>query len=225
MGAMSKASAELYAEVSDAVLLEVEQIGVDGINAAGIVARFVGREVSERTLFRWVEKILASGQPGQHLAKRVKAAAAERSARVPDPAEAAEEVATEARELMPARVSPDDIVAAAAPADAPGRPKIRVIEMLADVIADAQLVVAHAKIDGKPRNPRLLLQAGESLRRAAETALKVTAAMNDIDKMEQFHEDLLNSVESVARKHGHEIGEEMFLALRRVHERWAARGP
>ena len=223
---MSKASAALHAEVRNAIMAEVEQLGADGINAAGIVARFVGRGVSERQLYRWINQIISSGQPGQRLAKRVRAAAAERSARVPDPAEAAAEVAAEARELMPARVSPDDIVAAAAPADAPGRPKIRVIEMLAEVIADAQLVVAHAKhADGKPKMPRLLLQAGESLRRAAETALKVTAAMNDIDKMEQFHEDLLNSVESVARRHGHEIGEEMFLALRRVHERWAARGP
>ena len=123
MGAMSKASAELYAEVSDAVLVEVEQIGVDGINAAGIVARFVGRGVSERQLYRWINQIIGSGQPGQHLAKRVKAAAAERSARVPDPAEAAAAVAAEARELLPARVSPDDIVAACAPAEA-ARPKI-----------------------------------------------------------------------------------------------------
>ena len=126
--------------------------------------------------------------------------------------------------MMPVRVSVDDIAAACMSVE-PARPKIRVIEMLADVIADAQLVVAHAKVDGKPRNPRLLLQAGESLRRAAETALKVTATMNDIDKMEQFHDDLLNSVEFVARKHGHKIGEEMFLALRHVHERWSARGP
>ena len=225
MGAMSKASAEFYAEVSDAVLVEVEQIGVDGINAAGIVARFVGRGVSERQLYRWINQIMSSGQPGQHIARKIKQAAAERSARVPDPAEAAAAVAAEARELLPARVSPDDIVAACTPAEA-ARPEYSVIEMLAGVIEDAQLVVAHAKHDdGKPKMPRLLLQAGESLRRAAETALKVTAAMNDIDKMEQFHEDLFNSVESIARKHGHEIGEEMFLALRRVHERWAARGP
>ena len=224
MGAMSKASAALHAEVRNAVMVEVEQLGADGINAAGIVARFVGRGVSERTLFRWIEQIIGSGQPGQHLAGQVKRAAAERSARVPEPAAAAADVAAEARKLLPARVTVNDVAAACMPAEA-ARPKIRVIEMLAGVIADAQLVVAHAKVDGKPRNPRLLLQAGESLRRAAETALKVTAAMNDIDKMEQFHEDLLNSVESVARKHGHEIGEEMFLALRRVHERWAARGP
>ena len=224
MGAMSKASAELYAEVSDAVLVEVEQIGVDGINAAGIVARFVGRGVSERQLYRWINQIMSSGQPGQHIARQVKRAAAERSARAPDPAEAAAQIAADVKELLPVRVSVDDFAAACAPVE-PARPKIRVIEMLAGVIEDAQLVVAHAKVDGKPRNPRLLLQAGESLRRAAETALKVTAAMNDIDKMEQFHEDLFNSVESIARKHGHEIGEEMFLALRRVHERRAARGP
>ena len=59
MGAMSKASAELYAEVSDAVLVEVEQIGVDGINAAGIVGS-EGPSVRKRTLAyctqycRWV---------------------------------------------------------------------------------------------------------------------------------------------------------------------------
>ena len=73
MGAMSKASAELYAEVSDAVLVEVEQIGVDGINAAGIVARFVGRGVSERQLYRWINQIMSSGQPGQHIARKIKA--------------------------------------------------------------------------------------------------------------------------------------------------------
>ena len=139
MGAMSKASAALHAEVRNAIMAEVEQIGADGINAAGIVARFVGRGVSERQLYRWINQIMSSGQPGQHIARKIKQAAAERSARVPDPAEAAAEVAAEARELLPARVSPDDIVAACTPAEA-ARPKIRVIEMLAGVIEDAATV-------------------------------------------------------------------------------------
>ena len=222
MGAMSAASAALYAELHGALMAEIERTGPEGVNKAAVVARFAGRGVSDRTLFRWASEVMESGEPGQALARQVKRAAADRAARVPDTAEAAAEVAAEAKALLPVRATVDDVAAAGAPA---GPRAIPVLQMLAGVIADAQLVVAHAKhADGKPKMPKLLLQAGESLRRAAETALKITKSMHEIDELKRFHGELISAVEEVARKHRREIGEELLMTLRRVNAKWAGEG-
>lgn len=106
MGSMPVASAALHAELHDALMAEVSRVGPEGVNKAGVVAKFSGRGVSERTLFRWCAEVMDGGEPGQTLARKVKSAAAERAARLPDPAEAAVEVAAEARAMLPAPWAP-----------------------------------------------------------------------------------------------------------------------
>jgi hypothetical protein len=73
MGVMTQAAALLKAEVQDAVIAEVGRVGPGGFSKDAIVKRFADRSAGRTTLYRWVDACLASGEPGQRLAKQVTA--------------------------------------------------------------------------------------------------------------------------------------------------------
>lgn len=111
MGVMTQAAAMLRAEVEDAVIAEVGRIGPSGFSKDAIVRRFVDRGAGRTTLYRWVDACLASGEPGQRLARQVKVAAERRAKR---PAKPAEDAAREMAEALPAVITVGDTAGSSA---------------------------------------------------------------------------------------------------------------
>ncbi len=175
---------ELRAEVEAAVLAEIERVGPDALSKNAVAKRFHGRGVSAATVWRWVDAVVKSGRAGQHLARKVKKAAAARAARSPNPAaDAAAEVATK----LPALVSPDDIVGAGG--------AINAIGQLQDCIRAAQQVMGHARTpEGGVRMAKTLLAASEHLRRCMETTARLAEAMRNVAEVDRFHEAILAEV-------------------------------
>lgn len=205
MGAMGAGAKALFGEIEVAVIAEIERVGPAELDRAAIVKRFAGRGAGRSTMFAWIDRILASGRPGQAIARTVKAAAAARAARSPDPAS---DAAADAVALLPVRASVDDVA---------GGGGLRILDKLTAIVADAELVVRHAKTeDGKPRNAKLLLAAGDALRRAAETILKVTQAMHEIDAVERFHNEIFDAL----RQESPELAERVVRRLQRLAEKW-----
>lgn len=207
MGAMSAGAKALLAEVEAALVAEIERVGPADLDRGALVRRFAGRGASRSTLFVWVDRVLASGRPGQAITRTIKARAAERAARSPDPAG---DAAQEAAALLPVRVTPDE---------AAGGGGLRILDKLAAIVADAELVVRHAKKeDGTPRNAKLLLAAGDALRRATETILKVTEAMHQIDAVERFHSEIIDAL----RQESPDLAERVVRRLMQINARWGA---
>jgi hypothetical protein len=68
-----------------AIKAEVARVG-PAFDRAGLVAKFLGRAWIGATLSRWISAEVESGRPGQAMVKKVKASAARRAKRSPDPA-------------------------------------------------------------------------------------------------------------------------------------------
>jgi hypothetical protein len=204
MGLTAEAAA-LRVELEAAVMAEVERVGPDAFRRRAVVAPFVTRGVPQTTAYRWVNEVLGSGRPGQHIARRVKASAAERAARASDPAaDAAAEVAAK----LPVRARVEDVM---------GGASIPIVEKLRVAMTDVERVIAHAKTeDGKVRNARLLLQATENLRRCLETGLRIAEAMRDLDQVDRFHAAIVEEIEKIDPV----LAERVVLRLGQISEQW-----
>ena len=207
MGAMGVGAKALFSEIEVAVIAEIGRVGPAELDRAALVRGFAGRGAGRSTMFAWIDRILASGRPGQAITRTIKAAAAERAARSPAPAA---DAAAQAAALLPVRVTPDE---------AAGGGGLRILDKLAAVVADAEAVVRHAKReDGSPRNAKLLLAAGDALRRAMETCLKVTNAMHEIDAVDRFHGEIIDAL----RQESPELAARVVHRLMQINARWGA---
>ena len=200
---MAVAHSRLREEVEAAVLEEFERVGLDRFRPAVLVRRFMERGAGRSTLFRWIDELIDSGRAGQHLAQMVRAAAAERAARVPDPAVS-----------VTAVVRPEEV--------AGGDGTIAVIQKLQACIRVAESVMQHSQdAEGKPRNVKALLTASEHLRRNLETAVKLQDALRNLQQVERFHAQVLEVVEAVARQHP-EAAEAIVARLSALATEWGA---
>jgi hypothetical protein len=212
MTAPSKEGTALRAEVELAVLAGAEKLGVEGIDAAGIVRQFSGRGVADSTLFRWCREIIQSGKPGQHAVRLVKQAAADRAARVAADPAAAAEARAELAERLPAVVKVDEVVGGAA-----GGKVVGVIERLQAIMTDIEMLIRHAKTDdGKVRNSRLLGASLEQMRRCLETGVKLHQAMRGVDEVDRLQEAILDEIGKCDR----ELQVRVLVRLRAVAENW-----
>lgn len=185
------ATAEVKAEVEQAVLAAVEHAGSRHIDKTAIVRAFQDR-ASRSALFRWIGEALDGGKPGAALGRKVRAAAEERASAagvpVPDAAgtDAVAEAALAAAQLpVPVRV--EDIAGGAGALD--------VISRLNACIAAAERVMRFAAHpDGAVRAPKLTLQAAETLRRSLDTSVKLYQAMRDVQAVDRFHQAVLAEV-------------------------------
>jgi hypothetical protein len=197
----------MRAELETAVLEAVEKMGPDGLNKLAIAKPFMARGGKQSTLYRWIDAVLESGKPGQHVARKIKEAVEERAARVPDPVA---EVAAEVAVRLPAIV-PIEVVGG-------GGKTVNVLERLQRVMADIELLVGHAKTDdGKVRNSRLLLQSSAELRKCLETSVKFYQAMRDVDQVNQLHAAILAEI----RKASPEMAEAILRRIDAIAASWA----
>jgi hypothetical protein len=192
----------LRREVEEALLSELDRVGPEALNRARVLRRFEGRGACRASLFRWARDLFASGRAAAHIEHLVKRAGEERASRNEDPAIDAGQAALAA--VLPRAVSPDDVVGLSAGIDAIGHVR-RCIQTALDV-------AEHARgPDGRVRNPRLLLQATDSLRRCLETATRLQQALRDLQSVEAFHQGIIEEiakespevVERIIRRLGH----------------------
>jgi hypothetical protein len=201
----TNADPSLRREVEAAVAKAVKTIGIGGFRKESVVQKFLGRGASASSLYRWIDATIASGKPGQAAVKAVKRAAKVRAARTPDPVG---EIVAEVREHLPAVVRVEEIA---------GTPTVRIIEELAIVVADLKALVRHAKgSDGSVRNARLLLQASDRVRACMETAMKIQAAMHDVDQVDRLHDAIIAEIAKCDR----ELAERVIRALRAISSKW-----
>lgn len=196
----------LRAEVEAAVLAAVERVGPDGLSKSDIVKPFLGRGAARSTLFRWVDAVLASGKPGQVVTKQVKAAAAARAARTPDPVA---DVVEEVRALLPVAPRIEDAI---------GESKtINALAKLHGIILDLDKLIAYAKKeDGSVRNARLLGSSIEGMRRCLETAMKFHAAMRDAAAVDALQNAILDEI----GKCDAELAERVYRRIDAIAENW-----
>lgn len=176
--------ADLRAEVETAVLAEIERAGPAAFSKSSIVKRFLDRGTSRSTLFKWVGEILASGKPGQHLARIVKEAAAERAQQTPAPMK---EIVGEIEARLPValRLEEASLIGGS----------LRVLEDLAEAVTNFKLLIRHAKTEhGGVRNARLLLSASDKLRSAVETAVRLHQAMRQVDQIDRLHRAIIRRI-------------------------------
>ncbi len=173
----------LRREVETALLSELEQVGPDALNRARVLRRFEGRGTCRASLFRWAQDLFDSGRAAAAIEQVVRRAGEEEALRSEDPAADAGRAITA---MLPRPVTPDDII---------GRGALDAIAYIRQCIQTALDVAEHARgPDGRPRNPRLLLQATDSLRKTLETATRLQHAMRDLQSIEEFHRHVLAEV-------------------------------
>ena len=204
---MAEHDPTLREEIEAAVLAELARVGPAAFSKSDMMRRFEGR-ASRATLFRHIEKPLVSGRGVQHVARKVKEAAAARS-KLPDPPAAA--VAAAAAKL-PAVVRVEDIASSGG--------MIPVIEKLLACVVIADQLIAHARTDdGKVRSARLLLAGSEHMRRNLETAVRLQESMRQADDMEKFHRRILGVVRAVSIEHP-EAAQAIITALGQLAADW-----
>lgn len=219
MGATPHRAAELRRKVEAAVLKAVERVGPERFDRAAVVRPFLGRGVHRATLFRWVASVLASGKPAVHVTRLVVRAAEARSARQPDPAAAAAEIAAEMGKAIPALLPPVALIAGGA------KGTLDLLSKLDKCFETAEQVAQHARnADGTVRLPMLLLHASEHCRRVVETAVRANDTIRGLAQMERFAAEILSIIEDVAK----EVPEAAALILRRTQAaaaRWCPDHP
>jgi hypothetical protein len=207
MGAKSPAAAAMYVELEAEMLKEAERLGADGFDRESVIRWFVERGLARSTAYRWTAEIVRSGRLGQHVARQVRAAAAERAARSENPsADAARAVAAK----LPVRASISDLT---------GTPAVKVMEKLASAIEDIDRVRAYAKTpDGQNvRNSKLLLQSVEALRRCLDTGARIAESLHQVDQVKYFHSLIL---EEIARE-SPQVAERILARVGQIAESWA----
>ena len=210
MGSMSPAKAAVYAELHDALVAEVERIGPEGVNRAAVAARFIDRDVSERTLFRWCAEIMDGPAPARHIEAKVQEAVAARAA-APDPAA---DLERDVSAVLPAK--PVDVAATMSVGDATA---LDFLGLLKECLADAEKLKAHALTDeGKIRNAKLLLQSSEHVRRTLETAARLQDSLIEVARVGQFH----RAIFEMLREESPAFAERVVIRLRQLNVQWGS---
>lgn len=205
MAVMTKEAMALRSEVEAAILTEVESVGAERFSKAAIVRPFLGK-CSQATLYRWISEFMASGNPGQHVVRKVREAAAARAVLTPDPVA---DVVEAIRVRLPEVVRVEDLDAGGATSG--------VVPRLQQVIANVEMLVRHAKSDdGKIRNARLLLAALAEMRKCLETSVKFYEAMREVNQVDALHSAIL---EEIARE-SPEAAERILHRIDVIAARW-----
>jgi hypothetical protein len=195
----------LRARVEAAVLAEVSRVGVAAFNRATVVRPFLVEGGKQATLYRWIDQILASGSPDEHLAKVIEGAAADRIAKESVPGAG---MAAEVRTRLPATVKIEHIATVGV---------VPVIDRLNTCLAASEQLMAHARTEeGKVRNARLLLAASEHLRRCIDTAARITDTLMRADKVERYHAAI---IEEIAAENP-STAERILLRISRLTAAW-----
>lgn len=164
-------------------------------------------EVPRSTWHRWVKRVRDSGIPGKKAALRAKKKAAQR-ARQPD---SQKPVAMAAKDQLPEVVRPGDITG--------GTGLVSVVDRIQSCIQHAEKVVALCEMDdGKIRNPKLYLIASRHILEAMKVAANITRQLMEAQRLEQFHETILNRL----KERDPVLIEQILDDLEQLNREWGA---
>lgn len=148
-------------------------------------------EVPRSTFYRWVRAIEATGAPIQKAMRKAKKRVKTKSKKhnTTDKKELSKIIAKEAIEVMPIVPDAKTIIG------------VSLEEMnlkLADCIREMDAVIGHSKTaDGKIKNPRLLVQGVEVMRRIIDSSNKLIASSWERKRMQQYLDILFSLLEEV----------------------------
>jgi hypothetical protein len=191
---MPRPSHPLRFEFETALLAYIQSKGED-FERSALVQSYVDRGVSQSTVYRWVDTVLANMAVSPSKAS----ATPQRTLGAP---------AVDDHPLVVEKLPPLPEV------DGVGSDNlIPVMDLLRDCVEQARNLMEHARNpDGTIRNARLLLHGSQYLVRAAETGAKLNATIGAQQEMEQFQAVLMEEVSTEVP----EVQQRILIRLRRV---------
>jgi hypothetical protein len=206
MGQMTAAAAAMRSKFEAEVLAEVARVGVDAFRPDALVKRYVTKGGGKATLYRWAKAVLTSGRAEAHVERIAAQVMAARAEVDPEPAVGAAVDATKAV------IAGEHVVRGTGGAGA-----MALLEKLHDCIKTAEDVLAHAKTpEGKVRNSKLMLQAGENLRRCIETGARVAEMLVNAAEVERYHAVIFDCLKDESPA----LAERIVLRLQRVNSQY-----
>ncbi len=200
--------AALQRRVIEAAAQELLRVGPDKFRVVTIADCFAN-EVPRASVYRWVGAARASGRLGAGVAAEVRRRVVRRTKKRIKKVDAAAEIA----EVLPPPLKPEDLV--------PTRGG-SITDHLRECVSIAHQVMDHAKqIDGKPRNPKMLLAASEHLRRCVETIQRLHEGIYAVQRIEEFNRQVIVEV----RKESPMCAERILAALERLCREYGAVDP
>lgn len=237
------AGPSLRNEAVDFIQAEIERVGTDKLDRGAIVKRFMEKGASRARVYDWLKtEIAAAKEPSparddlaDDVARAEAVIAASKRAAViremPDK-EAMAGMEREAREAIGSirsRSVPDSplptvesstgtgmIPVPAVVAPRPGGVGIVLakLERAIDTV-DQCITFAYGK-NGELRNPRMALMAADGLRRCLETALKLHEAVDNVQAVQRFMDEVMAEVRGVSPEMANAVVER----LQAVAGRW-----
>lgn len=173
------------------LLAELRRVGPERLQRRPIVERHAASTgLPPSTLYRWAAEFIDSGRAGRRLAAEITAAAEARAASTPEPARAA---AVEAVATLPVAPSPDAVMRAAA---GTGLPFLKQLQKLIAVAEEIE--TASRAPDGKPRNPKAILQSVSVRLRGLEVGLRAQQALAELAEVDRFHALVIEEISKEA---------------------------
>lgn len=241
------AGPSLRNEAVDHIQSEIERVGVDQLDRGAIVKAYMAKGASRARIYDWlkVEIEAARNPPAAHGDIEAEVAAAEQAmdrASVIRALPSKDQVTALRREASAAIKSahssapvPDSpLVIVESPPDSGARTGITPIPIVAAVaprgiglvmnkieraidVVDQCISYSYGA-DGKLRNPRMALAASDGLRRCLETALKLHEAVDNVQALQRFMDEIMAALRDASP----EVAAVVVERLQSVTGRWAA---
>lgn len=229
-------------EAIDFIHAEIERVGLEKVDRAAIVRMFVAKGASRARIYDWLKTEIAAVRnppparpdPMEEEVARAEAVfAAERRAAainaLPSRADL-EQLEQEARQAVRSANVPDSppVILSSptrtgmAPVPAVAAPTPRgmgnVMAKLERAIETVDQCISHSYGEnGKLRNPRMALVAADGLRRCLETALKLHEAVDNVQAVQRFMDEIMGELRAVAP----DVASAVVERLQGVTARWA----
>ena len=189
---------DLHADFTDALFKAVVAQG-PAYRKSALVRDFVSRGASRATVYRWHDAWLATGAGREALERH-----AGTFGKPPPTLE--EKIETVKGELAPLGVDERGTIGIGP-----------VLDQMHAVTAAAAQVLAYARSkEGDVRNPRLMLQAADGMRKSIETLLKLQDTLMSLYQVEALNEAIFE----VLRRHDPRLVQEVLREFRQVHQKF-----
>jgi len=206
-------NSELRVEVEAAIVAEMKRVGPKAFDRKTIIRQFASSGVHQATLYRWIDKAIESGVPGQAIARQVKSATAARIKRHKKPEAAAKAAATDVVASLPVAVTLDDIAGLGGVVPA--------IEQLNFIIATCRTIIAQAQGDDptKVRQPKLAMAACDLLRRSLETGARIAKDLTDVANTQRFHDAIFD----ILQEESPAFAQKVLVRMRQLNVLWLSK--
>lgn len=168
---------------------------------APLIRKYVEKGLNQSSVYRWFERIKASGAPGREFAKNAREEAARRQAAP----ETARPISAEIVEQLPVVPAADDVVGIGV------GPMVTQLELC---INTARRLLKQSEGEGgKIRNARQAMAASEHLRRCVDTMARLTETLIACQNVEDFHKACIDVISS----ENPEAAQKIILRLRQMN--------